>query len=297
MEESRLQGLDCVRLSNGALTLVVTRSVGPRVLALHWQGSANLFAELPGLTLDGAARGRFHFRGGHRLWHAPELPARTYVPDDEPVEIEPVENGIVATAPVEPDTGLQKRLAIRLEGERVYLDHTLINHGLWPVECAPWAITQMRPGGVAILPQATLPADPHGLLPNRALVLWPYTDPASPSLRIGKAYLRVTAPAGEEGRLKVGFPNPRGWLAYHLEGVLFVKRAPFDPQATYFDMGASTQLYAGTQFVELETLGPCSRLGPGGRVSHEERWELHGVDDFDDSDEGMARLVEALELG
>jgi hypothetical protein len=61
-------------------------------------------------------------------------------------------------------------------------DHSLTNQGLWPIETAPWAITQLKPGGVAILPQQVGPADPDGVQPNRTLALWPYTD-------IGSAHL------------------------------------------------------------------------------------------------------------
>jgi hypothetical protein len=87
MKTVDLHGVPCVRISNGVLTLLVSKSVGPRVLSLQMHDSENLFAELPGLSLECPGAGDFHFYGGHRLWYAPEEPARTYLPDNDPIEI------------------------------------------------------------------------------------------------------------------------------------------------------------------------------------------------------------------
>jgi hypothetical protein len=58
------------------------------------------------------------------------------------------------------------------EGAQVTIVHFLENLGLEPLELAPWAITQFKTGGVAILPQAIEPDDKFGLLPNRIIALY-----------------------------------------------------------------------------------------------------------------------------
>ena len=68
-------GLDCVELSNRFVKLLVTESVGPRVISFRRQGAENLFAEVPDLMLDFPGEGDFYLRGGHRLWYAPEIKA------------------------------------------------------------------------------------------------------------------------------------------------------------------------------------------------------------------------------
>ncbi len=276
LETTTLHGLQCVRLSLGDLSLLLTSEIGPRILALHWRGGANLFAEVPEGTINrGDGSEPFRFWGGHRFWHAPELPRRTYLPDNGPIAVEQIEDGVIVSAPVEAQTSLQKTLRVVLRApSQVEVEHRLTNHGLWPIECAAWAITQCRPGGSAILPQRSTPADPYRVLPNRTLVLWPYTDLSSPYLRLGKQYLFISAPEGQEA-VKIGWPNSRGWLAYHLDGTLFVKHVPFDPHVTYLDQGASSQCYAGAHFVEVESLGPATLLHPGATVTHTERWSLH----------------------
>jgi hypothetical protein len=276
LETIRFNNLDCVHLENASLSLLVTQSTGPRLLSLRLHGGQNLLAELPDTSLDCPGAGTLRLWGGHRLWHAPEVSRRTYLPDDEPVEISPVPNGFLVTQPVETATGLQKSMRIVLldKTATVVIDHSLTNHGLWPVECAPWAITQMRRGGVALLPQRTSFSDPEGLQPNRAIVLWPYTDAASPMITWGNRFIFIQATM-QSGALKVGFPNSQGWLGYLLDETLFVKRAAFDSSAAYYDLGSSSQCYCNPHFLELETLGPRSTIEPGASVTHREVWEIH----------------------
>jgi hypothetical protein len=290
-------GYDCVKLENDALALWITQAVGPRIIGLAWQGSANLFAELPDETLSCPGEGAFSLRGGHRLWHAPEDPRRTYVPDDAPVVITGIESGVRVTQPVEAGTGVQKSLTITLPGQdaHVIIDHTLHNRGKWSVELAPWAITQFKVGGVAVLPQATAPADEHGVLPNRHIVLWPYTQINSPHVTWGDRYVFVEATMQSDA-FKIGFPNSVGWLGYVLEDTLFVKHVAYQPDAAYFDRGSSSQCYCNARFLELETLGPRTNLAPGESVTHRETWMLHSGVRFRPDETVVQELVERLGL-
>lgn len=295
MADTVYLGLACVSLANDALSLLVTRSVGPRVISLKLNGKENIFAELPGVTLDFPGDDVFHMWGGHRLWHAPEIKRRTYIPDNKPVTIEEHAQALHVTAPIEPETGLQKTLRITLpdDSPTVIVDHILTNHGLWAVETAPWAITQLKPGGVAILPQQATAVDPDGVRANRSLVLWPYTNMRSPYINWGNRAILVRALL-ERGKLKLGFPNPAGWLAYYREGLLFIKRASFVPDAYYFERDSSSQCFCNPDFLELETSGPCSSVAPGRSITHREVWELHGDISLDLSIVEPAQFLEQL---
>jgi hypothetical protein len=263
MEVVNFLGQDCFSLENKTLKLLVSQSIGPRMLSLKFNGGENLLAELPDFMLDCPGTGKFHAYGGHRLWHAPEDPSRTYLPDDFPVEVTAVENGCRLTQDVESKTGLQKSMEIHLVGNapQVVVTHYLSNHGMWPVTCAPWAITQLKAGGVAVLPQVY---EDTGVLPNRSLVLWPYTNMAEPNVQWGRHYIILNANVSSP--FKVGFPNPRGWLAYWLNGTLFVKRAKYEAQSAYFDFGSSSECYCNDRFIELETLAPITTIDPGATV-------------------------------
>jgi hypothetical protein len=212
---------------------------------------------------------------------------RTYFPDDEPVDVVHDGFGLSVTTPLEDETGIEKSIQISLAEDKpqVILRHFLTNRGPWPIECAPWAITQLRTGGVAILPQSRQQTD---YLPNRSLALWSYTDFASPQVVWGNEYILVWAKMDKP--FKVGFPNPRGWLAYWLDGTLFVKRASYDAQAKYFDFGSSSECYCNDRFLELETQAPIGKLEQGESVIHTETWELYKDVDFPEH-EGAAREI------
>ncbi len=293
MEISNFLGHECILLENKVIKLLVTQSMGPRILSLRFLGSENIMAELPDALLDCPGTGQFHVHGGHRLWHSPEEPARTYLPDDAPVQVTSAENGYLFTQDVESKTGLQKSLEIHLVGNapQVVITHSLSNKGLWPVTCAPWAITQLKPGGMAILPQG---CEDTGVLPNRSLALWPYTNMADPNVQWGRNYIILKA--GMATPFKVGFPNPRGWLAYWLNGILFVKRANYEPQSAYFDFGSSSECYCNGHFIELETLAPIASIDPGMSVTHSEIWELHSDIECPYDEKDVRALVEKLDL-
>lgn len=272
MVTEKFSGHDCIPLENGTVKLLVAQSVGPRILFLGCAGGGNLFAELPDFVVDCPGAGPFHFYGGHRLWYAPEEPARTYLPDDASVEISPLENGLKVTQQTEPKTGLQKAIEIQLAAgsAHVALTHHLTNHNLWDVTCAPWAITQFKTGGVAILPQIRTDT---GVLPNRNLALWPYTDMTGSNVHWGSNYILVQA--SMTAPFKVGFPNPRRWLAYWLDGTLFVKRTNYVAGAEYYDFGSSSECFCNNRFLELETLAPIGTIPPGGAAVHVETWDLY----------------------
>jgi hypothetical protein len=293
MNTIKFLDLDCVSLENASLSLLVAQSVGPRIVSLRFNGGDNLFAELPDFVAELPEGELFHFYGGHRLWHAPENMPRTYALDDKPVEIIPTQDSLSVMQLVEVQTGIEKSVRVSLIGNKpqVIVRHTLTNRGLWPVACAPWAITQVKNGGVAILPQSQ---EQTGYLPNRSLALWPYNDMVSPHVTWGNRFILIRAQM--QTAFKVGFPNPRGWLAYWLDGTLFVKRAAFDAQAAYYDFGSSSECYCNDRFLELETLAPISKMAPGESATHTETWELYADVDFPADEDAVQGIIERLGL-
>lgn len=293
MKTIKHSGLECVALSNSTVELLVTQSVGPRIISLKYNNGENIFADLPDLTFESIPGETYHFYGGHRLWYAPEVIPLTYMPDNQPVEITPTQNGLLAVQPIETQTGIEKSIQISMVDDfpQIILQHMITNRGLGTVTCAPWAITQLKKGGVAILPQSQ---SPTGFRPNRSLAIWPYTDFNCPQVNWGNRYILVHPEIKEP--FKIGFPNPQGWLAYWLGGILFVKRAAYQAQEEYYDLGSSSECYCNSYFLELETLAPISVLEPGDSVTHIETWELYPDIDYPDNEEVVESMVEKLKL-
>jgi hypothetical protein len=197
------------------------------------------------------------------------------------VNVTQLPDGVQLESQTEPGTGIRKQIEIRLAPEEpsLTLTHILTNDGMWPVELAPWAITQFRLGGTVILPMAVGNADPAGLLHNRQFSLWPYARFNDPRLNLGDEFILFTADALLPP-FKIGYYNPHGWIAYWLDGILFRKKFDADKNLSYPDNNCNAEMYCNDQFVELESLGPLTRLDLGASIVHVEKWDVLKEIDF-----------------
>ena len=281
---TRFAGHEAIRIDAGRVSLVATTSVGPRILGLLTEDGRNHFAELPDMTLDCPGSDPIHLRGGSRLWAAPEDPRFTYRPDDDPVGVEEVDDGVRLITRPDPVSETYREISIRVTGpERFSFDYRVINRAEHPQRLAAWAITMMKPLGRAFLPVLTDDFDAGGFQGQRNVVLWAYSRNDDPRYVIHDGALEVRSAVMADGPLdvpfKVGTSMRRGWTAHYRDGLLLVKYAGHDEAGDYADMGASGQLYSHGDFTELETLGPLTDLDPGDAAEHHEDWAVHLVDE------------------
>ena len=263
-------------LANEHLRVDYLAGAGPRLVRLFAAGSSlNLLADAAGISWE-TSYGPYHLYGGHRLWHAPEAFPRSYLPDNAGLRCEPLPDGVRLSAPAEAGSGIAKSMELRLEPSRaaLHVTHRLHNAGLWPVELAAWAITQVTLGGAALLP-FTAPA-PSSYLPNRGLNLWPYTRLHDPRLHLQDELVLVEGTA-HEWVFKAGYFNHVGWMGYWLADVLLIKRWTPQPTQPHADRHSNCEVFVWNRFLELETLGPLTRLEPEAALTHTEIWELYRV--------------------
>ena len=267
-----------IRLSNGEIELVVTTDVGPRIIRLGFVGGQNLFHNYPS-TLGRTGDPEWNNYGGHRLWHAPEVFPRTYAPDNVPVE-HAWDGKSLTLRSVEPSNGIEKEIRITLSptAPRVEVEHRITNRNPWAIELSAWALSVMAAGGRAIYPQEDYKPHPDCLVPARPLVLWHFTDMSDPRWTWGGKYIQLRQDPKATTKQKVGMLNSKGWAAYVLGNEVLVKRYPYYPGATYSDMGCNTETYTDPDMLEVETLGPLTRLEPGAHLDHPESWLLARVD-------------------
>jgi hypothetical protein len=287
---------NCYALSNATAEVVVTTDAGPRVASYRLADGENVLGEVSEAAIT-TPWGEWRPRGGHRLWAAPEAMPRSYAPDNDPVEFEfDGERAVRLVQKVEAPTGLQKELRVELdaEGSGVRILHRITNRGLWPVELAPWALTIMRGGGEAVIPQEPYGPHPEFLLPARPMVLWPYTDLSDPRWTLGRRLLRLRTDDARAEPQKVGVANKRGWAAYRLGETLFVKRFNYAEGARYPDLGCNCELFTAGSFIEVESLAPLTLLEPGAAAEHEERWQLFGDFRAGDGDEELDDAIKPL---
>lgn len=282
-------------LANQHLRVDYLAEAGPRLVRLLLASSdLNLLADVADISTE-TPFGVYNLYGGHRLWHAPEAFPRTYLPDSEGLTVDEFEGGVRLRQPTERATNIQKSMELRLEPDRAALtvQHSLHNIGLWPVELAPWAITQVPLGGVAALPQQA--PVPSQYLPNRQLNLWPYASWRDPRLHLADDLLLIDGQAHEPA-FKIGYFNHAGWMGYLLDDIFFVKRFTPQPSLPHADLHSNCEVYVWDRFLELETLGPLTTLEPGAATVHIETWELYRVPGIAPTIDALRGLVQSLGL-
>jgi hypothetical protein len=268
---------EALHLEIGPYRLSVATSFGPRVLGFRLGNGPEMFAELGGdVGIDRPDSGVYRFRGGHRLWASPEMPWVTYSPDDDPCLVEAGDDNVSVTGPSD-RAGLAKKIMIGHQAGSLMVDHTLANVGSETIDVAPWAITQLPLGGVALVP--TRVTEIEELQASHSLVLWPYTDLSDTRLSwLGRA-LVVDAVAGPPFKVGIG-PRP-GQLGYLIDRHLFIKGIESAAPGDYPDRGAVGQIYLNDRFCELESVGPLVALDPGSELQHREWWAIEECDDLE----------------
>lgn len=250
----------------GSYAVDVATGFGPRITGLRHHQGTPLFASLPpelGLEHDD---GFYRFHGGHRLWAAPEIAPVTYAPDDHECVVTSEGDSVLISAP--PDRpGLVKEIEVTAEGDELVVEHRLSAASGSSIAVAPWAITQVPLGGMAILSLAGTSTAP---LPDRQIVLWPYTDLDDPRIRLQGGAVVVAAEAASE--LKIGTGPTAGRIGYLREGWLFVKTLEGAGGGEVPDFGAVHQVYVGDDFCELENMGGIETVSTEATARLIERW-------------------------
>jgi len=292
---------NCYRVSNGEVELIVTGDVGPRIIRFGFVGGQNLFKEFAD-QIGKSGEEKFQLRGGDRVWKAPEDPIASWAPDNVPVEITVTSTGLIAREPVEPLTNLQKELEISMApaGTHVNVEHRIANRSLFPLEIAPWALTMMAPGGFVVSRFPPRGHHPVDLEATNPLVMWAYTNFGDRRWTFMRKYLALRQDPQNADAQKIGMFNSETWAAYVLNGEAFIKRARADSSKTYPDFGCSFETFTNDEFLEVETLGPLTKVHPGQTISQTEHWalfrdvQLKGITE-EELDRAILPLVSSVE--
>jgi hypothetical protein len=268
---------NCYRLTNGEVDLILTSDVGPRIMRYGFVDGQNFFRNFEE-SMGKSGEESWVLRGGHRIWAGPEDVSVTYAPDNGSVDVHLDGDVLTATQQVEPATGLIKQLVVTLSpsGTAVEVMHRITNTLGWTIELAPWALSMMAQRGIGITGFPPRGTHPECLAPTNPLVMWAFTDLSDPRWTFTKKYCVLRQVPENPVPMKIGHFNPKTWGAYLLGSELFIKRYEADTSNVYPDFGCSYETFANGDMLELETLGPMTKLASGATVEHVERWTLHG---------------------
>ena len=268
-------------LANDHAELIVTLDVGPRILSYKRTGGANVFKNFDE-QLGVSGESEWKIRGGHRFWIAPEDEVLSYHFDNGPVDhrIDEFSGENVIDSLQSQSGRILKTLGITLadDSSRVTVRHTAKNEGDEPIQIASWALSVMQPGGIEIIPQPPLGEHPRDLLPNRGIVLWPYTDLTDPRWHLGRNYFTLRQSVAFPPT-KIGLSHREKWIAYIVGDSIFIKTFDHVTGAVYPDGGCNFETFTNDDMLEIESLSPLAALEPGESVSHSENWHLFPIAD------------------
>jgi len=294
----------CVHITNGIIEVMVTIDVGPRIVRFGFVDGKNmLYNDLERSYVTAGSEyedvfgtgSKFYHYGGHRLWLSPESMPDTFYPDNEPVVYGILPDGVSFSPARQKNNNMQLGFEVMMNEDAtdIMIVHSAKNQSKEMKTLSLSAITMLAPGGLQIIPQNHSGDD---LLPNRILVMWPYTQVNDPRAFWGKKYITLQQDAACNQPFKLGIDNLLGWAAYVNNGTALVKRYVHNLQAAYPDYGASYETYMNKDFVEMETLSPLYEIKPGETVRHVENLTLFKINNAPNpkDDEQLEKFITKL---
>ncbi len=270
-------------ISNGTVKAYVTVDLGPRIIYYGFVDGQNIMQscreDFGNKTdkefTDFFGRGKaWENFGGHRIWISPEAYPDTYYPDCDKVNYEITENGAIFTPKAEIENGVAKSLEIKLDDDDTNMQVIMRvkNISGEDKKYAIWGLTVSEKGGTVIVPMNT---NDTGLLSNRIISVWPYTDMSDKRIYWGKKYVTLAQDVNAEKPIKLGFDLNCGTVYYCLNDDVFCKKYDTNhPKGIYPDNGVSFETYTCNIFTEVESLGELKTVKSGETTTHIESWSL-----------------------
>lgn len=271
-------------ISNGIIEAYVTIDLGPRIIRFGFIDGQNILcstrSDFVGKTdksfEDYWGKGKcWENFGGHRIWATPEVFPETYSPDDTKVKYELTEYGAIFTKDDEP-TGLRKQLAIEMEENSPDMDvkNIITNVGSAEKEFSVWSITVCNKGGTLIAPMNRRDT---GLLSNRIISVWPYTDMSDKRIKFTDKFFVLKQSEVSPRPIKFGFDLEAGMVFYTIGEDTFCKTfvTEHGGENVYPDGGCSFETYSCDVMTEVESLSPIRCVAPGKSATQDERWSLY----------------------
>ncbi|RLI02720.1 hypothetical protein DRO38_03615 [Candidatus Bathyarchaeota archaeon] len=295
VEEKEVGGFKTKLFFLDEFIIGIPTEIGPRILyfASTEKPEFNLFGVLPDVGMQ-TSEGFWRVYGGHRLWSSPEAKPRSYSLDNKPVKIETDKETVTVHGNPETANSVQKTISIRPHPKGgIQVIHTIRNIGRWPITLACWALSIMKPKGFAIIPIQSSKVDEEGLLPDRHITIWPYTDLSDKRLTFTNDFIFIRQDPEVESPVKIGTMANPSWTAYWVEGVAFVKEFQ-KKEGEYPDFGCNVEVYTNANMLELETLSPLQTLEPNDTIRHTEIWRIFDVGELTPTSEKIKGNLEPL---
>lgn len=265
-----------INVSNGFIEFSVPKHIGPRIISFNKVDGPNiLFQDINEVCTKDVSqvfgKGKiWRNYGGHRLWLSPEN-EETYYPDDEPVDIEKTDNGLILTSKPWRKINILPSMKIEFVGENsIKITHKVQNLGENRELCL-WALTVMKCGGRLEIPLETRDTI---LLPNRNVVLWPYTDISDKRLEFYDNKIVMKSDNKSTKNMKIGIYKDIIKAKYFIGNNIFTKSFLGDKDGRYPDFHCNFESYASKDIHEIESLSPIKTIVKNSIIEHTEIWDI-----------------------
>lgn len=265
-------------MASSKVEVKVTLDVGPRILSLKFMPDGNnIFFEdekdaINKDVSESYGKGKtWHIYGGTRMWLSPEED-KTYVPDNDPVRYEKIENGAIFVPNAWEKHGVQPKLVIEfLEEDKIKVSMQARNISKKTIPICIWALSVCRSGGKMVVP---ISKEDTGYLPNRNIVHWPYNDIADRRYAVTNDAIFMASNPRMKNPFKIGTHLPSIIAQYMIEDSVFIKEVKVPKGASYPDFHCNFETYTNNLIHEIETLSPITITAPGDKLVHEEIWTV-----------------------
>lgn len=275
------------RLKSGPLSLVITPTLGGRILSVRFEGKELLYIpkDVAGMVIDPASiediaakKKELGFRvlGGDKTWVSPQSSWTEGIPplelDAGPYALSWMEQTAVMTSPVCRETGLQIVRKVKLDGAGiVHLEEEFHNTTDQPILKGIWNVTQ-------------IPRPCEFFIPARkgSIRSYHHEDKTLPDVKTivkeehGWAEIFCHHPVlfkyggmPTEGKVLIKMPlgGPKE--------VVWLKNFAFDAQASYAHQSAVEVFNAqSADYAEIELHAPLVEIKPGASVAFAQQWHF-----------------------
>ncbi|MGA7719725.1 MAG: DUF4380 domain-containing protein [Ignavibacteriaceae bacterium] len=222
---------------------------------------------------------------GSTFWPSPQSNWNWPPPavlDNEPYQVEYKGKSIVATSGIDPVSGLQfiKEFSGG-KNNRMYLTYSILNVYKEVKKVAPWEVTRVHKGGLLFFPAGETPVHKKSF------------DMALTETMNGIVWSKIEKQGPKSSLLSIS-DGSEGWIAYAIEGKLFVKKFEDIKPAMFAPGEAEISLYLcpDADYIEIEIQGKYESLNPGSKSVWKVEWNAANIPSTIKVDKDSKELVD-----
>jgi hypothetical protein len=239
------------------------------------------FAEKEILTLASE-----HENFGSTLWTAPQSDwgwPPFAVLDENEYQVEELGSTLKMTSMPDQKSGFQMTKTWKTDGKQtISIEYWIKNISDIPKSVGAWEVTRVPCGGLAFFPDGG-----EGAVPESDLKI---------DLRKeGINWVSIDKKPIEDHQ-KLFSTAKDGWLAYALNGLLFIKQFPDTKPENYSPQQGEVEIYVNKEksYIELENHGAYQLLQPGQELTYQGKWVLIQIPENIKIEAGSAELCDLI---